>query len=264
MQRPTRQQLIALIGTIAFHLLLLIGLVTLYLRYDPVAEAEREWPPVDSAEILFGGEYVALGDIADAQPTPQPAVEESPAPPEAIIDPAPPTPPHSNTTSSRQESPAKVPTPKAETPKPEKPVVDPAAQERERQQKATAQATDSRVAGAFASSSSASTKSGGSPNGNAASGNTSGQPGVNLGGRTLASWTKARANAIGTITIDVTVNRQGRVVAASYNPGLSSGAAAASPDARQSCIAAAKQCTFSVAKEDSPETQRGTISFNFR
>lgn len=265
MKQPSQQQLIGVIGTLVFHVAILLVLLTLHLRYDPAAEAAREWPPVDSAEILFGGEYVALGQYPDIEPSADAAAESMPEPEPAFVEEtAPEAPSQTTTIDSKVPSPAKVETPKKEDPAPKKPSIDPAAKQRAEEQTATAKATDSRVSNAFASSSSNSTKSsGGNPNGNASTGNTSGQPGASLGGRTLASWVKARGNAVGTITVDVTVNRQGRVVSASYNPSKSSGAVAGSTAARESCISAAKQCTFSVAT-DGPENQRGTISFKFK
>ena len=267
MERPSRQQLYGVIGTLLFHLIIGIILLTQYLRYDPTAEADRVWPPVDSSEILFGGEYVALGELPDAEQNEKAAVQETTPEPEApfIEEKAPETPAMTdNTTESKVSSPAKVTPKPKEEPKPEKPRIDPAAQQRANEQAATSQATQSRVSNAFASSSNNSkTSSGGSPNGNATSGATSGQPGVSLGGRSLTKWVKAHGNAVGTITIDITVNRQGKVVAATYNAGKSSGAVAASTEARNSCISAAKQCTFS-AVADGPDSQKGTISFKFK
>ena len=103
--------------------------------------------------------------------------------------------------------------------------------------------------------------SAGSPNGNATVGAVSGSPGFNLKGRTLADWHRPASAPLGTITIRVSVNRQGKVTSASYLSGT--GAAAASQSARQSCIAAARQSQFSV-DEDAPASQTGTITYNFK
>lgn len=266
MKRPSRHQLIALIATLLFHLMIVAVLLLIYLRFNPASETEREWPPVDSSEILFGGEYVLAGDLPDAVPTPEETEETvadepkepAPADPEPAEKPAP-----TASTATPAPSPAKVKPPKEKTP--EKPKPDPAAEQQARRQQATSAATASRVSGAFSASNSKndSKNKAGQPDGNVNTGaNTSGAPGANLGGRTLASWVKARGNAVGTITIDVTVNRQGQVTGVAYNPRQSKGAVAASESARQSCLSAARQCRFSVAT-DGPELQRGTISFRF-
>ena len=69
-----RNKLIALICTLVFHVMLVVLLLSLYLRYNGVEDNERTWPPVDSAEVLFGGEYVMIGDRPElAQNTSEPA-----------------------------------------------------------------------------------------------------------------------------------------------------------------------------------------------
>ncbi len=249
MKRPPRHQLTALVVSLLFHAAIVVMLTVLWLKYNPADSFERVWPPVDSSEILLGGEYVLIGDEPTAANEPAAAPREEATSPE----PAEPT----ASTEAVTESPAKVnPSPE----KPSKPAPDPAAERRAKEDEKTRQQTASRVSGAFSNSKTTP----GNPQGNSdKTTNTEGAPGVDVGGRTLASWVKARGNATGTITIDVTVNREGRVTAASYNPGRSKGAVAASNDARQSCINAARQCRFSKTT-DGPETQRGTISFSFK
>ena len=55
-----KNRLIALIGTIAFHVIVVVVLCVSYVKYS--ASEPRRWPPVDSSEILYGGELVRLGD----------------------------------------------------------------------------------------------------------------------------------------------------------------------------------------------------------
>lgn len=88
-----RHRLIALFATVAFHVLVVVVLLTLYLRYPGEADEARTWPPVDSSEVLFGGEYVMIGDrpeIAENTGEPAPAeaeAQEVPAPEaEALVD----------------------------------------------------------------------------------------------------------------------------------------------------------------------------------
>lgn len=264
-----KRRLYALLGTVLLHGAVLVVLLTVFLRYVPSAETEEKtWPPVDSAEILFGGEYVVMGDPrltdpGDAAPAEAAAAEpsESPEPPAAAEPPV----------STDRPSPAKVeknPTNTGKKIAQTHTASDDAearraaeekkkAEERRRQDAASA-AANSRVSGAF----SGSKGGGGQPNGNAQTGKMTGDVGANVRGRTLAKWSSATSTSTGTITVDVVVNRQGAVTSASYNPGKSKGAAAANTAARQSCISAAKKCRFSVAT-DGPDSQRGTISFRF-
>lgn len=256
-----RSGMTALAGTVIFHAAVVIALLTIFLRYNPAEQATREWPPVDSSEILFGGEYVMLGDdpasdAPSAEPAPAEPVETTPEPAKAeAATPA---------MSTDRPSPAKVVNKPAKT----DPDARAAEQARERaeaearrqqqQREATSRAAGSRVAGAFNGKGGA-----GSPNGNSSKGVTAGQPGTDLKGRTLAHWTRPSSTEAGIITVNVVVNKQGAVTSASYNPGRSKGAAAANTAARASCLAAARQCRFSVAL-DGPATQRGTISFHFK
>ncbi len=90
-------------ATLVFHVLLLILLLTVCLTYPPVSEPEREWPPVDSAEMLFGGEYVMIGD----NPLDLDAADDSPAPAadDATANPAPESPAPENSGSPADPAP---------------------------------------------------------------------------------------------------------------------------------------------------------------
>lgn len=247
-----------------FHLIVLIALMSIFLRYQAHPE-ERQWPPVDSAEILFGGEYVVLGNDpslpqSDNTPASNNGAEQQPEPPQAegLVNSGEPAPPAPVLTSERT-SPAKV-TPKEpqEQTGPSRKEIE-AQQQKAKREQEIAQNTDSKLKNAFGNTGTG-RGTGGQPNGNSTTGATSGTPGVDLGGRTLARWDKPRGNATGKITVSVTVNRQGRVVAASYKGG--SGAIASSEAARQSCVQAARASQFSV-DNNAPASQKGTITYTF-
>ena len=264
--RSRRNQLIALLATVLFHAVIVVVLLTLCLRYPGAERNERTWPPVDSSEVLFGGEYVMIGDRPEiAQNTGEPApaeaeAQEAPSPEaESLVnsgEPAQPAP----VISSQRPSPAKVEAkPAPEKSGPTKAEIE-AAETAKREQEAR-QAIANKVQFGQKSTGGSGSGKAGSPNGNASVGAVSGSPGFNLKGRSLADWHTPSAGPLGTITIRVTVNRQGKVTSASYASGT--GAAAASQATRQSCINAARMSQFSV-DNDAPASQTGTISYNFK
>lgn len=260
-----RNRMIALLVTVAFHVLLVVLLFMLWLR--PVAaDEERTWPPVDSSEVLFGGEYVMIGDRQEiAENTGEPAPAETEA--EAVAEPeaealvnsgesAKPAP----VVSSERPSPAK--TEKKVVPEktgPTKAEIE--AAEKAKREQETRQAIAGKVKFGQTGTGGNNAGNAGSPDGNAKVGAVSGSPGFNLKGRTLADWHRPAAAPLGTITIRVAVNRQGKVTSASYLSGT--GAAAASQSARQSCIQAALRSQFSV-DDDAPASQTGSITYNFK
>lgn len=262
-----RQHTLALIITLLFHAAVIAGIMAIYLRYNPADTAEREWPPVDSSEILFGGEYVITGDIPDASDSDEPApAEEDEAP--AADEPAPAADPES----APNPAPAtKTPAPVSKTPSSVKSTDQPVKTQSDRQKQEEAAAEEARRNQQISDEIGSRVKFGGqqgsgqgkqgSPNGNSDTGKTSGQPGVNLGGRTLASWQTPRSAPMGTITISVSVDRQGNVKSAAYQSGT--GAAAASTAAREECRRAALASKFSVDL-NAPAAQRGTITYHFR
>lgn len=258
-----RHRLIALFATIAFHVAVVVILLTLYLRYPGEADEMRTWPPVDSSEVLFGGEYVMIGDrpeIAESTGAPAPAeaeAQETPAPEaEALEDAGEPAP----VISSEQPSPAKVEKkPAPEKTGPTKAELEAAAKAKREQE--TRKAIAGKVKFGQKGTGGSGAGNAGSPDGNSTVGAVSGSPGFNLKGRTLAEWHRPASAPLGTITVRVTVNRQGKVTSASYLSGT--GAAAASTSARQSCVSAAKMSQFSV-DNDAPASQTGTITYNFK
>lgn len=245
--------------------LLLCALVIALMLVLTLKRAEHEdrvWPPVDSSELLFDGEYVKFGDIPEPAHNDNKASSTAQSPDISGIDrtdgdtpekaPAP-------VITSEQESPAKM----TKKPQPEK--AGPTKEELEKREKEKRQQEQKKEIAnrvKFGGTGSGRGESGksGSPNGNADHGALSGTPGTSLKGRTLESWARPTGRATGTIVVSVRVNRQGHVIAASYSRGT--GAVAANTAARQSCVQAAKNSRFSVST-DAPAEQTGTITYKF-
>lgn len=263
MTRRRRTQLTAALLTLLIHGGVVALLLVLYLRYTPSELAERTWPPVKEDEILYGGEYVMIGeepvvtDNNDNTGTPAPiqAAQESnqlrnsgepqPAPPAVVA--------------TERENPAvKVRKPDPQPAGPSREEL--ARREQQRREKEAAERIAGRVNFGAGTSDADNGKRPGSPNGNAATGALAGAPGTDLHGRSLASWSKPSGTATGTIVIQVHVNRRGRVTAAAYASGT--GAIAASSAARRSCEQAALRSTFSVSN-DAPADQVGRITYRF-
>ncbi len=79
-----------MLATLLFHVIVVVILASLYLRYSPSEQAERKWPPVDSSEVLFGGEFVMTGDspeLAESSQEPAPAEIQEPTPPAPSVKP---------------------------------------------------------------------------------------------------------------------------------------------------------------------------------
>lgn len=266
-----KNKIIALIATLAVHIVALLILVFTALHY--------KWPPDDlnlaeqkpQEEIMFGGEFVQLGNVE------QPAADEmQPSSPDEATETAdePKLPGNElKDAGEAQEQPKQVVTQKAESPmkvkkeekKPkEKPKGATKSEQAEQDKlKAQQEAERKKISNRVKFGTSGSTGSGkaGSPNGNSSSGALTGKPGIGgLGGYTLESWSRPSSSLEGTITIQVKVNARGNVVSASYASGT--GAAAGNQAARNSCIAAARQSSFSVPKNTTTDAV-GTITYRF-
>lgn len=261
-----RTTVIAMVITVLFHAAMAVVLLMLCLRYTPERQTDRTWPPVDSSEVLFGGEYVMTGDspeFSESADESAPAEQDEATPPapiaESLDNAGTPSPQPAPVVASSNPSPAKV---IKETPTeptgPSKAEIE--AAERARREEETRQKIASRVKfGASGSVASGQGKAG-SPDGNATTGSLSGTPGFNLKGRSLASWQTPPSAPLGTITVRVSVNRQGQVTEASYQSGT--GAASVSTTARANCVRAARASRFSV-DTDGPALQIGTITYRF-
>jgi hypothetical protein len=270
MQQSDKDRIFAGIGTALAVLVLLLWIMLSEFRIN-IADIEgRTWPPVDSSEIVFGGEFVKLGDIPlpvdqQAEPMPQESAEEptyegtdlADAGEKAEVAPTP--------VASEKPSPMKVEK-KAETPEKKGPTKEELAEQerikRQKEQEAQSKKISSGMKNSFSNSSKASSGTSGSSNGNSNSGALAGTPGYSLKGRTAESWGATRSTLAGSITIRVSVNRQGYVVGTpSYVAGT--GPAAANSQVRQSCINAARSSRFSVDL-DAPAEQVGTITWTFK
>lgn len=208
---------------------------------------------MDDSEILFGGEYVMLGDIqepaSDEMAAPEPQTKEKvstaieTAEPEDLI-------------TSKQESPMKVEKPKEETKDKDKKKKDKETKDAEKRNNAKAKEINSSVAKGFGTGKGKE----GSTNGNSDKGATRGTPGYNLAGRTAESWGRPSSPAEGTVVIRVRVNPKGKVTDATYVSGK--GAANASMAVRESCRQASMNSRFSVATNRTTD-QMGTITWRF-
>lgn len=270
MNTDTRARLAGVVAA-----LLCAGAVTLLLLFSWL------WPPrlspaqaaiaeADSSEILLGSEYVIAGDLdvlSDDNSFNNPAT--------TVTEPSPSDTPEGN--DRVDAGPAADPAPLVQTAKPspakatQRPVPEaPGSPRANTASEAKPSAKASQEASSkvkdrtnFSSTPSASDASGntGSPEGNDTHGASAGRPGFYLAGRTLAKWILPSGPSTGTIVINVKVDRQGRVVAATYGKGT--GPVASSQAARQSCIAAARGSSFSVS-ENAPAEQQGTITYRFK
>ncbi|MCM1482918.1 MAG: hypothetical protein NC043_01155 [Muribaculaceae bacterium] len=260
----SKARILALCVTLLIAASAVVGMLMLHLNFNPQALAEnREWPPVDSSELLFADEFVVAGEVTAPEVTSEPApVAESAPTPEATDmenagEPAKEAP---EVITSKQPAPIKVTEkkPKEKT-GPTKAEID--AQEKAKREKETAQNISNRVnfgkPAAGGQGDGTPSEAGKESVTGARGGTATGK----LGGRTLERWSKPSATATGSIVITVRVDREGRVTSASYSSGT--GAVASLQAARRSCEQAALKSQFSVAL-DGPATQVGTITYRFK
>ena len=264
-----RSRMYAAAGT-AVIILLSAWMLTAHFRINLETINDRMWPPVDSSEIVFGGEFVKLGDMS----SPSPQKSDTRASETQNIE----EPSHEGTnmenaglqsaetpdiTTSEQPSPAKVE--KKEKPQKTGPTKEELAERerirREREQAQKSKRINSGMKNTFNKPGKNNNGTEGSPQGNSTQGATSGTPGYSLEGRTPQGWGRPSSSHGGTITIKVKVNRQGYVTEASYDSGK--GPAAAQASVRNSCIQAARQSRFSVDMNAKAE-QTGYITWTFR
>lgn len=253
----------AAVATVVFHSIIALLLIWIGLTYT-ASDIDREWPPADTSELLLEGEYVRLGDMPLPEPVPshERAADNSrpqaPAEADDMADagePAEATPP---VQTSKAESPVKVkPEPVPEKSGPTKAELE--AQAKARREAETQQRINRRVSFGNGDKAKAEGKPG-SPDGNAASGALSGKPGFSLAGRSLEKWSAPRGRETGVIVVSVRVDREGKVIAASYRSG--SGAVSTDDAARRSCEQAALSSRFSV-DTDARAEQVGTITYRF-
>ncbi len=268
------------IAALLLTLLWLVGtvLVMLYthLHYEyPPKGAELAQLKQDT--IMFGGEFVELGNLPDLSqneqmeldnPTPTEQQSEQPDVEGDDLDDAGepvPKPEPKPVVAAKQESPMKVKEkPKEEQPKktgPAKSTKPEAKQEQVKRGKETTTPKNDRVKDAFGKSTGTTTSKTGSPAGNANTGERSGQPGISgLVGYTAEYWGRPHSKWTGKVNVQVRVNPRGKVIEAHAVSG--SGEAWAHPEVRRSCEQAARESAFSVPKNRTSEGI-GTITWRF-
>lgn len=271
-----KSKIVALLLT----LLLMVGTVLIMVYTN----LHYEFPPKDMElaqlqqdSIMFGGEFVQLGNMPDLTESEE-MTPETPAPSEEKADqpdvdgddledagePQPkPTP--KPTVTAKDQSPMKV----KEKPKEEKPQkTGPAKSDKpdskkdqvKRGQETTTPKTD-RVKDAFGKNSGTGSGKQGSPDGNVDNGERRGQPGISgLVGYTAEYWGRPHSKWTGKVNVQVRVNPRGKVIEAHAVSG--SGEAWAHPEVRRSCEQAALESKFSVPTNRTSEGI-GTITWRF-
>lgn len=263
----------AIVGTILFHVLILFISFYFYVDNSTIELITEEWPPRDSSEILFGGEYVMIGDAiesSDIDDEPQEATgqdeentqEASDLKDEGSLGDPP------QIVSSTNESPMPVVT------KPNQPTTPGATidnNEPSKNKSAKAETEKTKNTNPNISFNNKSSSGNGASNGakqGQADGTTNkpsaskGEPGYNLPGRTIAHWEPIKKrNKLGTVTLRVTVDANGNVTNAQIIK--TKGAVAGDEAILTECINAAKKCRFSVSKEGK-KSQKGTITYKIK
>lgn len=256
-----KDRLTAAVITVLVMILFVALLVGMRLKYD--ASAIEDVVAQDSAEMLFEGQYVRIGEVPYATPDAGASGDESLQTEASIENVAADTEqePAPAQVTTKDESPMKVDPPQqVKAPQPTAEEI--AARERSKREREAAARIAGRVAfGSGNGATEGSGNSGGTPDGNAAKGATGGRPGHSLAGRTLDAWSLPKGSLTGTIVVAVSVDRQGRVTQADYHSG--NGPIAADKSAREACRGAARGSRFSVSTE-APERQRGTITYIFK
>lgn len=241
MENNRRHRAIAAAATLLFHALLIAALVGGVLRYS--SEQDRpEWPPADSSEILFGGEFVMVGDqgAAEAEAAAEAAAETA------------------DVSDVTDVTDVAAPSGNIKVPKALKVPKDPKAEkaEAEKAEKAEkAEAIKDRVSFGKGKGKA------GQPDGNSADGAVSGIAASGLGNRKAVSLPSPAKGPMGKIVVKITVDRNGNVTSAAYLSGVAPANASAS--ARRSCVEAARRSRFS-ADPDAPASQTGTITYTYK
>lgn len=258
MSDSDKDRLLGIIATVILHALFVVTLVTAKLCYDSSQNQED----VKQEEILFGGDYVVLGDFdtpvndAPGMEQVEQAVEQPAVSGEDIADAGPVGETPAPAVTSDAESPMKVQEEKNPGPSAEEIA---AEQERVRKQEEAKKKINKRVS--FGKTDGTGQGTSGSPDGAVNARLASGAPGVSgLDGYTLSSWGKPSSSVNGVVRIRVRVNSRGKVIEAKYESG--SGSAASNVTVRRSCEQAALKSQFSVPKNTTTEGV-GVITWRF-
>lgn len=237
MENNRRHRAIAAAATLLFHALLIAALVAGVLRYSSEHD-QPEWPPADSSEILFGGEFVMVGD--------QGAAEAEAAAETADV---------SDVSDVTDVTDVAAPSGDIKVPKALKVPKDPKAEKAEAEKAEKAEAIKDRVSFGKGKGKA------GQPDGNSADGAVSGIAASGLGNRKAVSLPSPEKGPMGKIVVKITVDRNGNVTSAAYLSGVAPANASAS--ARRSCVEAARRSRFS-ADPDAPASQTGTITYTYK
>lgn len=269
-----KSRIIAIVGTIIIHVS--IFFISFFYSIDnSITELfAEEWPPRDSSEILFGGEYVMIGDAIETMTEDvenpdqsssedadiEPSIEAEDMADNGAID----TPPQPVTSTEESNMPIKEnPTPSTPGPtkEPEKtePNNPPAAQQQDN--KSTMKEVKFNTPGSGSSNNGGNNpgqKDGNSNNSGKLIGN-SGD--YNIPGYSIAHWVKPqkRFNKPGSVTVAVTVSKSGKVLSANVVGGTP--ALINNDEIRKACEVAAKGCSFKVNLATAKDKQRGTITY---
>ena len=243
MENNRRHRAIAAAATLLFHALLIAALVAGVLRYS--SEQDRpEWPPADSSEILFGGEFVMVGD--------QGAAEAEAAAETADV---------SDVSDVTDVTDVAAPSGDIKVPKALKVPKDPKAEKAEKAEAEKAEKAEKAEAIKDRVSFGKGKGKAGQPDGNSADGAVSGIAASGLGNRKAVSLPSPAKGPMGKIVVKITVDRNGNVTSAAYLSGVAPANASAS--ARRSCVEAARRSRFS-ADPDAPASQTGTITYTYK
>lgn len=254
--RDNRNKLIASLVTVLLTALVVILLFVVNITYSASAQrATQQWPPVDSAEILFGGEYVIAGDfdaVGNDEPTPAQEVEQeaSSAEQPTVVEDVTPAP----EPVAVQQKPSPV---KAKPSVADEARNNAAAQEAERQRNQTRQDIASRT-NKFNGSGSGKQ---GNPDGNSDRGVISGTPGASLGNRAYLGGGDCSSRVTGKIIVSIQVNREGKVTSAKITGGTPP--ASSNSAQRDAVLKKARMARFSPSQE-APVSQSGTLTYIFK
>lgn len=273
-----KDKLVALIGAILLHVLLLI--LFLYIGMTRVIPEEEM-----GVEVVFGDVTSAAGE---AQYTEELAVN---TPPEEVTPPPPATTPQVDEEILSQEQEESIAIEKkkkkeeAERKRQEEEVRrKKEAEERRKkeleqkriaEEKKKADAINKRLSGAFANGNSAGQGTGetgtgiqGSPDGNSKTGEYTGVGGkgeLRLEGRRIIGslpYPEDKSNEEGAIVVKITVDPSGKVISAEIDPGASRGSVATNLTIRNKALSAARKAKFEVV--DAKANQVGTITYVYK
>lgn len=246
MKNNRRHRAIAAAATLLFHALLIAALVAGVLRYSSEHD-QPEWPPADSSEILFGGEFVMVGDqgAAEAEAAAETADVSDVSDVSDVTDVTDVAAPSGDIKVPKAPKDLKVP----------KDLKDPKAEAEKAEKAEKAEAIKDRVSFGKGKGKA------GQPDGNSADGAVSGIAASGLGNRKAVSLPSPEKGPMGKIVVKITVDRNGNVTSAAYLSGVAPANASAS--ARRSCVEAARRSRFS-ADPDAPASQTGTITYTYK